>query len=77
MRHVTCPIHFSLIVDDFGIKYVGAEHAHHLIDALQEQHYALDIDWSGTLYCGVTLTWNYALGYVDISMPNYVKKLLA
>jgi hypothetical protein len=59
-KHVTRSIQFSLVVDDFGIKYIGEEHAQHLIDVLQ-QHYALDIDWSGTLYCGVMLTWNYAL----------------
>jgi hypothetical protein len=25
--HDTCPISFSLVVDDFGVKYVGREHA--------------------------------------------------
>ena len=30
-RHKTCPISFSLCVDDFGIKYVGRKHAEHLL----------------------------------------------
>ena len=29
-RHATRPITFSLVVDDFGIKYVGKEHSDHL-----------------------------------------------
>jgi hypothetical protein len=33
-RHVTRPIQFTLEVDDFGVQYVGKEHAQHLIDAL-------------------------------------------
>eukprot|EP00804_Cyclotella_cryptica_P013525 CCRYP_017242-RA/>CCRYP_017242-RA protein AED:0.41 eAED:0.41 QI:0/0/0/1/0/0/5/0/589 len=31
-RHVTRPISFTLVVDDFGVKYVGQEHAEHLIN---------------------------------------------
>jgi hypothetical protein len=27
--HDTRPISFSLVVDDFGVKYVGCEHAEH------------------------------------------------
>jgi hypothetical protein len=42
-KHTTRPISFTLIVDDFGIKYVGKEHAEHLLNALR-QHYTLDID---------------------------------
>jgi hypothetical protein len=34
-RRVTRPIQFTLVVDDFGVKYVGKEHAQHLVDALE------------------------------------------
>ncbi len=34
--HKTRPIWFKLVVDDFGIKYVGKEHANHLMSVLQE-----------------------------------------
>ena len=37
-KHKWCPISFSLIVDDFGAKYKGDEHAKHLIATLKE-HY--------------------------------------
>ena len=35
-RHVWRPISFTLIVDDFGIKFVGKEHAIHLLNILQQ-----------------------------------------
>jgi hypothetical protein len=43
----------------------------HLVDALHEE-YEITTDWTGSLYCGLTLDWHYNKGYVDISMPGYV-----
>ena len=37
---------FSLIVDDFRVKYVEDDHAKHLIDVLKE-HYTVTTDWKG------------------------------
>jgi hypothetical protein len=37
-KHTTRPIAFTLVVDDFGIKFVGKEHIEHLMTVLQE-HY--------------------------------------
>ena len=74
-RHVTRPIHFSLVVDDFGVKYVGKEHADHLIQTLRKHYEAVTEDWEGKLYCGITLEWNYTERWLDISMPGYVEKL--
>eukprot|EP00804_Cyclotella_cryptica_P006559 CCRYP_012819-RA/>CCRYP_012819-RA protein AED:0.29 eAED:0.29 QI:0/0/0/1/0.33/0/4/0/407 len=74
-KHTTRPISFTLVVDDFGIKYVGKEHAAHLLNALR-QHYILGIDWSGTLYCRIARKWDYLNKTVDISMPGYIKKVL-
>jgi hypothetical protein len=37
-RHDTRPITFLLVVDNFGIKYVGKEHADHLINCLKEKY---------------------------------------
>jgi len=64
-----------LVVDDFGIKYVGEEHANHL-KATLEEHYKLTCDWTGTRYIGITLDWDYKRRQVHLSMPNYVKKAL-
>ena len=74
-RHDTQPIQFSLVVDDFGIKYIGEEHAMHLKQVI-EMHYKLTCDWTGTLYIGITLDWDYKKRQVHLSMPNYVKKAL-
>ena len=35
-RHNTRPITFSLCVNNFGIKYVGRQHANHLLAALKK-----------------------------------------
>jgi hypothetical protein len=34
-QHVTSPIQFTLVGGDFGVQSVGAEHAQHLIAALE------------------------------------------
>jgi hypothetical protein len=74
-RHVTRPIQFTLVVDDFGVQYVVKEHAQHLIDAL-ETDYTVSKYWTGGLYCGITLKWNYVNKNVDLSMPGYIKDAL-
>ena len=74
-KHVSRPISFTLIVDDFGVKYVGKQHADHLLAAIKED-YTVSVDWKGELYCGISLAWNYEKGYVDICMPDYVNKQL-
>jgi hypothetical protein len=74
-RHATRPISFTLVVDDFGVKYVGEEHAQHLIDTLQSL-YSITTDWTGSLYCGLTLQWDYLARTVDLSMPGYVANAL-
>eukprot|EP00804_Cyclotella_cryptica_P001099 CCRYP_008385-RA/>CCRYP_008385-RA protein AED:0.18 eAED:0.13 QI:0/0/0/1/0.4/0.16/6/0/1406 len=74
-RHVTRPISFTLVVDDFGVKYVGQEHAEHLIHVLQE-NCTMSIDWNGALYCGIQLDWDYDHRTLDISMARYIDKVL-
>ncbi len=74
-RHKWRPIQFTLVVDDFGVKYVGKEHALHLKHTL-EQHYKVTNDWTGTRYIGITLDWDYVNRKVHLSMPNYVSKAL-
>ena len=74
-RHKTLPTIFCLCVDDFGVKYFQKSDINHLISSLQK-YYKLSTDFSGKNYCGLTLTWNYDDGYVDVSMPDYVTKAL-
>jgi hypothetical protein len=74
-RHTSRPTTFTLCVDDFGIKYFSKDDANHLIKAIQT-NYETTIDWTGSLYCGLNLQWNYKDGYVDVSMEGYVKRAL-
>jgi Reverse transcriptase (RNA-dependent DNA polymerase). len=74
-KHDTRNISFILVVDDFGIKYTNEQDAHHLIQALQDL-YKVNVDWTGSLYCGLTIQWHYDEQYVDISMPGYIEKVL-
>ena len=75
-KHETRPIAFCLVVDDFGVKYVGKEHAEHLIQTLKEANYKITTDWEGTKFCGIDLKWDYENGTVDLSMNDYVEKAL-
>jgi hypothetical protein len=64
--HVSHPISFTLIVNDFGIKYVGKEHADHLIASIKSTYNKLTEDWTGSLYCGIMLELDYVGRMVDI-----------
>ena len=37
-RHKSLPIQFTLVVDNFGIKYEGKENTMHLVNALKETY---------------------------------------
>ncbi|KAL7479396.1 hypothetical protein ACHAW6_005128 [Cyclotella cf. meneghiniana] len=71
--HKWHPVTFSLVVDDFGIKTVGLIHAKHLKEALQ-QYYTVYVDWTGQLFCGISLNWDYQGQTVDLSMPGWLTK---
>jgi hypothetical protein len=47
----------------------------HLISSLQE-HYSVAVDWTGSLFCGVKLTWDYVNHMVDLQIPGYISKPL-
>jgi hypothetical protein len=72
--HKTRPISFTLVVDDFAVKYVGKQHAEHLRNSLL-QTYELTTDWAVTVYSGMTLKWDYNKRTCDISMPGYVSNV--
>ena len=56
-RHKTRPITFSLCVDDFGIKYVGRQHADHILAALKTK-YEATTEWTGGTYLGIKIKWD-------------------
>jgi hypothetical protein len=72
-KHDSRPLTFTLVVDDFGVKYESKEDADHLIASIKST-YKLTKDWTGNLYCGISLDWDYINQTVDISMLGYIKK---
>ena len=74
-QHATRRTKFCLCVDDFGVKYFTKQDADHLLQALG-QHYEYTVDWSGQNFCGLHFDWHYDAGYVDVSMPGYIKAVL-
>jgi hypothetical protein len=74
-HHVWQNITFCLVVNDFGIKITNMHDMDYLINALKE-HYTVAIDMTGSLFCGIHLTWNYTLGHVNCHMPGYINKAL-
>jgi hypothetical protein len=42
-KHKTRPIAFTLVVDNFGVKYVDKEHADHLIQCIKEMYELTEI----------------------------------
>ncbi len=62
--HESHPILFTLVVDNFGVKYVNKDDVDHLIKSIR------------STYTSISLAWDYAARTVDISMPGYIKKKL-
>ena len=56
-KHVTRKISFTLVVDNFGIKYKDKADIDHLIATLRKQ-YEITIDWEGSQYLGMTLEFD-------------------
>ena len=71
--HKTRPLAFSLVVDDFGVKYTRQCDVAFLISTLQ-QTYDITLDWDGKLFCGIHLDWDYTNRTVTCSMPGFVQK---
>jgi hypothetical protein len=74
-RHNWRPISFTLVVDDFGVKYINKADVEHLMSVLK-QDYEVDTDWEGTRYLGLTLDWDYIKREVHLSMPGYIENAL-
>ena len=63
---------FVLVVDDFGVKYVGKDQPEHLITCIQKC-YTISLDWNEELYCVGSLDWYYKQKHVTLSKPAYVQ----
>ncbi len=74
-HHESQPLTFTLVVDDFRVKFVNKEDVNHLISSISTM-YKLTKDWTGNLYCSITLKWDCVPQTVDILMPGYMKQKL-
>jgi hypothetical protein len=52
--HVKRKICFTLVVDNFSIKYTNMDNAKHLINVLKKD-YTITVDWDATKYIGLTI----------------------
>jgi hypothetical protein len=73
--HETRTTQFSLVVNNFGVKYNNKEDIQHLIDTLSSD-YQITTNWLGDTYLGMHRDWDYDACIRDISMPGYVEKAL-
>jgi hypothetical protein len=71
-NRTTKPFSFTLVVDDFGVKYLNKADAEHLKTCLSK-HYPMKSDWTGGRYVGIYLDWDYENRTVKLTMPDYVK----
>ena len=72
-RHETLPTTFTLVVDDFGIKYFHTDQLTHFLNALR-QNYRISMDLSGNDYCGLTLKWDYKKQFLIYQYPAMLKR---
>jgi len=77
--HESNSIKFTLVVDDFGIKYQRPEDATHLLETL-EKLYKIKTNWEGTRYIRFDLRFGTCtttqLRTVTLSMPSYLSNAL-
>ena len=69
------PIKSTLVVNDFGVRYLWKEHALHLKAAI-EYKYKLTTYWEVKLYIEIALKWDYEKGTVQLSIPGYLSAAL-
>jgi hypothetical protein len=66
-------ISFSLVVDDFGVKYEKKEDMDHLVKTLGDR-YPIKVDLKAKFYLGITTKWDNNQRTAKLSMPGYVKE---
>ena len=70
-KHKTHNISFTLVVDDFGIKYTSKEDIAHLIKIMQLK-YKFKVNFEAEQYIGINMIWDYNRRKVWCSMDGYV-----
>jgi hypothetical protein len=61
----------SLVVDDFGIKYVRRENWEYFLMTPIKKYYAISSDWKGSAYSGLK-----SIGTMPMAMlPKFVRQI--
>jgi hypothetical protein len=76
-RHVSNSITFTLVVDDFAVKYKSVDDVEHLITTLRKV-YELTEDWKGSRYLGMSIAFRGSgdSRHASLSMPGYIDAAL-
>ena len=78
-RHKWRPIQFMIIVNHFGVEYVGRKHSENLTSVLKK-HHEISEDREGNIFPGIDLIWDYEQKHSDrtcrLSMASYIAKIL-
>ena len=74
-KYISRDISFTLVVDDFGVKYTDRNDVIHLISTLKKVN-EITTDWTGSIYLGLHLRWDFIGRTVDLSIPGNVEKAL-
>ena len=70
-KHKWRPSASSLVVDYFGIKYIGKQNSDHIIESIIK-YYPVNVDCTGGLYCIIKLECTYyPTRSIDLSIPKY------
>jgi hypothetical protein len=72
-HHTTRDVVFSLVVDDFGIRYTSRADADHLITTLQA-FYDVSLNWTGARYCGLSLKWDFINRTCDMHVHAWLRR---
>ena len=73
--HKLHSISFTLVVDDFGIKYTNKQDVDHLISIMRSK-YKFKVNFDAKQHIGIHLKWDYIKRQVICSMDGYVRNKL-
>ena len=74
-KHETRDIDFTLVVDDFLIRYTNDTDLAHL-EACINKYYTFKVDREAKQYIGINLAWDYDNRTVTLSMDGYIEQAL-
>jgi hypothetical protein len=75
LQYESRSIIFSLVVHDFGIKYVSHDDVNYLAEKLRKI-YEITMDWTSSKYLGINVDHDYHANEIAINIPHLIAILL-